>query len=441
MATPNSPDSPPKPAQLVKNVPVSSFEWCDCGDTAYDVAHLRVRTAEIALQSGKAIAISYGIGDFDRNMHAFGHMEDEISRPVRLTFGAEWNITNLKTTLVKLSEQYGAIWFDQLSIPQDPDLISLHLQSMPEIYRTFEVVILWPTAPCACLKERVNAYRAGDPYLTDGDGDLKQLRIWHSCLHAIPVSSYHFRLWTKQEFLYARKISLHYCSPPIGPCSRGSHVWSPSTTKLSPAQRGFLGGGWTKWKYEECVKEAAIQQSEWIDEAAWSMFRDAYDRGVDNFNYAVWSFYMTKDIAFVEDNRHRQVHIITSFLLGDKLERDYTEIEELYNFNLMGGSHVVSVGRDLALTVMLQLRSYRIPDLWRQMSVPQLVEDGLDQYERRTGKLQMTKLPSGLFEFEPGSMSCKPSLYLDATKFKIWGTSMVLSRQLRTALSQIWDKS
>ncbi len=55
--------------QLVKIVPVSHFLWCSCDTPGYDEPHLKIRTVEVPLKPGQAVAVSYGIGDFDRRLH------------------------------------------------------------------------------------------------------------------------------------------------------------------------------------------------------------------------------------------------------------------------------------------------------------------------------------------------------------------------------------
>ena len=263
----------PNEPQLVRRVPVNRFSRCGCTNNLYGRDHLLVQTREVSLEPGEAIAVSYGIGDYDRQLHVFGHRDGEEDVPIRLQFGGEWTIHDLKSSLVNLSKQQG-IWLDQLSIPQDLVQIPTHLQSVAEIYRTFEVFVLWPNAPCPCLAECVESYKAGDQRFTDQHGDIQLMRIIEGCFNSFPTSSYFSRLWTKQEFVYARKISLYCCGPPAGPCSRGTYDWGPRTLKLSPSQTEHLGK-WARWRYEQCVREVT-EQGDWAAEAAWSLFREIY---------------------------------------------------------------------------------------------------------------------------------------------------------------------
>jgi hypothetical protein len=149
--------------------------------------------------------------------------------------------------LVELSESHGAIWMDQLSIPQDTASIAINLQNMPQIYRTLDVVVLLPDALCSCLKDVVDLYDAEHSSVMSENGSLDVAAIVGVCLNAFPVSSYHFRLWTKQEFTYARAIRIWYCGLPVGSCSPGVRDWIHHVSKDIPSDPGHLSG-WSRWK-------------------------------------------------------------------------------------------------------------------------------------------------------------------------------------------------
>jgi len=169
--------------QFVKQSAVSRFSWCGCGTTIYDEAHLKIQTTNVLLEPGQAAAISYGIGDFGRQLHVFGHRESDEIEPVRLMFGGEWDISNLKSSLVNLSEQHGAIWFDQLSIPQDPALIPIHLQNVPEIYRHSKSSFYGQMLRAPVLK---NVSKRIEPVISD----LRpKMATWSKPIFAISVST------------------------------------------------------------------------------------------------------------------------------------------------------------------------------------------------------------------------------------------------------------
>ena len=210
---------PPEAPDLELEVLVHCFSWCSCGSEAQSADHIKLKIFKRAVKPGQAVALSYSIGDFDRQKHLFGHVDGPESEAVRLEFGGEWEIEGLMSAPVSLSEKHGAVWLDQLSIPQDPASITLHLQNMPQIYRGFEVVVLLPNAPCSCLKDAFDSWTSeGLHSQENGDFDIERLSL--ICFNVFPVSSYNFRLWTKQEFSFAMTISIYYCGA-SGKCLGG----------------------------------------------------------------------------------------------------------------------------------------------------------------------------------------------------------------------------
>jgi hypothetical protein len=119
------------PEETDLEVLVHCFSWCSCGSETHLADHIKLKTFKRPVRPGQAVALSYSIGDFDRQKHLFGHVDGLESQFVSLEFGGEWEIGRLVSALVALSEKHGAIWLDQLSIPQDPASITLHLQHMP----------------------------------------------------------------------------------------------------------------------------------------------------------------------------------------------------------------------------------------------------------------------------------------------------------------------
>lgn len=397
----------------ILSLPVHSFSWCMCSDGEFPVHHVKVRTWIQPIISGQAIALTYGIGDFGREKHLFGHVDDSLSmQQVRLEFGAEWDIQQIMKALIDLSETHDAIWMDQLSIPQEPVSIAFNLQNIPQIYRTLDVVILLPDALCSCLREVVEAYDTGNSSYTNANGDLDLDLVVGSCLNAFPVSSYHFRLWTKQEFTYARAISIRYCGLPVSSCSSGVRDWIHHASKDLLSEPGHLSP-WCQWQYSRCVEETR-KLDDRSGEMAYSTFRQVQTTGRSHLFVAVVSFYVRKDGI---SSQLDEVHKVAKFILGAELRRMKNDTEAVPIFENLHSEHVATEPQDLALAVWPSVNGYRLPEKWRNMSLPELVDNGLDQYERTQGKRCQTRLPSGLFGPCPGSMRCIPSLYLDGKDF------------------------
>ncbi|KPI38312.1 uncharacterized protein AB675_12061 [Cyphellophora attinorum] len=375
------------------SVPVSTFSWCECGDAQYGSKHIQVKQKHVSLHPGNAAAISYGIGDFDRFAHLFGHHEpdqDGTTQPLELTFGGEWSVADLSKAFVDLSIEHGALWFDQLSIPQDPELIPIHLQNIPNIYRAFEVIAA-----------AFEAYEAGDKAkdITDPkNGDFQLWRRLEICVNAISRSSYFYRLWTKQEIVYARAISFRYCARlPTELCTQATeHEWSVRTRKLSPTQHQYMGP-WCRWLYEQSRQNAATY-GDLREEAAWSIMRD----------------HLEADAS--EAQMDQQFYLIARCLLGEKLNRGPHEIGKLVHFSDMDSNHVASVTNDFITAVFLSSKYYRIPVNASTMSTAALLDDVLVQYETGLDELVKSTTPRGLFQIDSknNSARCTPSLFLPA---------------------------
>jgi hypothetical protein len=387
---------------------VHCFAWCSCGSETYSADHIKLKAFNRVVTPGQAVALSYGMGDFDRQKHLFGHVDGLESEVVRLEFGGEWEIGGLLSALVALSEKYGAVWLDQLSIPQDPVSIALHLQNMPQIYSDFEVVVFLPNAPCHCLKEAFDSWTFEGLHARK-NGDFAITRISGECSSALPASSYHFRLWTKQEFTYARTISAHYCGAP-GKCSRGTFGWSFEDLATLLQGSGHLSR-WATWKYASCVRMAS-EQSEHAKVMGYSAFLAAHGDGGTHLESQVLRFLLKKKHTGSDQVIPRRGAHLASFLLGKRLQRDQFTLDNMFSADHLHSEHVASSQRDFALAVLPAADGYRLPQGHDKMTLPELIDNGVEQYQRYHNQCFITKLPKGLFEDGIGSMRPKPSLYL-----------------------------
>lgn len=291
---------------------------------------------------------------------------------------------------------------------QDPARIPIQLQNMPTIYRAFEVVILLPNAPCSCFREALAAYEADDETFRDTNGDFELYKTQDKCPNAIPISSYHFRLWTKQEFAYASQISIHYCGLPGGSCGVGySWLWAASRI---PTNRPGQLSKWAQRKYEDSL--AAVTAEVQSELMAWSSFRAALVAGRDNLISTIWEFYLKQDLDYHIGALNRHLVLCAKFLLGAKLERTASKQDEVFIFASANLQHLATVKQDFAVAVFPAMKGYVVPTEWADMPLPDLLTNGLEQYEQRHNSRMQTILPKGLFEIGPASMRCVPTMYL-----------------------------
>ena len=209
---------------------VNNFQWCQCGH--FSGHHVSVHTYETLLKKANAIAFSYGIGDFDREVHSIGHDADDPSRRVTVQLGSEWNVSQFITILSQLSTTYKAIWFDQFSIIQKEDEIRRQLERIPMIYATFDVLALLPNPPCKCLSDAVSVFEKQEiskkeeqPFTGEENGFG---RIAQKCINAVPFYSYFSRLWDLARVTLLSEVSYNLL------CWRESTLLARRIEKLEP---------------------------------------------------------------------------------------------------------------------------------------------------------------------------------------------------------------
>lgn len=203
------------------------FRVCHCD--GYDGEHLSVETRETVVIESAGVAISYTWGEFDRQYHRIGHRYGKPLEEVRICLGAEWLVEKFTARLVQLSAEHGACWIDQFCLPQTEENGRHALATIPHIYRTLEVVVILPGPICGCLRKvydehlvaksapAQDAYSAGK---RDGAADksLFLAILGQCCLNSTGNCSWLRRLWTLQEFRYARTISVLYADQDVAPC-------------------------------------------------------------------------------------------------------------------------------------------------------------------------------------------------------------------------------
>jgi hypothetical protein len=218
-----SPAMPSQPSQIIHLV---EFEFCSGQQCPWESAsgvHLLISNHEADLEKKEEIngarAISYAWGEFDRTQRLIGHNTN--GEDCFMTLGQEWDIESFTNRLVLLSFEHRACWIDQLCIPQKDAEIRKALASIPTIYRTLGVVALMPGAPCKCLRQSLETFRVAKDFGSGDDYSSVMRSIFRDmdrCLNFFPSSSWFNRIWTRQELLYSKRISVVWTETRDAPC-------------------------------------------------------------------------------------------------------------------------------------------------------------------------------------------------------------------------------
>ena len=318
-------------------------------------------------------------------------------------------------------EEYGAIWIDQLCIVQTPAEITKALRNMEKIYSTFDVVILLPNTPCPCLEDRlqeIEAYNAS----TAHDEESVAPTLENLCMAAVPVSSYNFRLWTKQEFSFARAITVRCCGPPASLC------WPlrPGTTGVSFLQS--LGAGespplvpyWIENREGLSIPEDVVMYFLGNSDA----FKETLSKVT--FLTATLSKSMKRMVMDPFQPPHPDdiatniaINItFAKFIRGERLQKPQSWSGSWSGFDALRARNMATRVVDYALAVLPSVPGYTLPARWPSMTLPELLDDGIEKHEHKLAACVKTVLPKGLFVEEPGSMQWKPSLYLDPIRVR-----------------------
>lgn len=220
----------PRPL-MIKGVYVQLCHDLDVTSTT-EICVSYSRPKHLELKHGNAIAISYTWGDFNRQNQAIGHrkpeMQDDDTQPnlisVHMELGQEWDVPEFVVALQELCIDSGSIplWIDQLCIAQqDQQEVCLALAQIPD-----EVALI-PGGLCECILEIMAMLKASDDPIKEVIGSVEQIDQTYrglSCFNNLAFDPWFTRMWTRQEFLYARHIRLKWTSGDSFPCPRTASI-------------------------------------------------------------------------------------------------------------------------------------------------------------------------------------------------------------------------
>ena len=372
------PDADPSPTEgsplggTKPQVTVTSFSKCQCEHPEFDGEHVVLHTYSTALDRGNAVAMSYALGSFDREDRLIGH-DVKTKEAVYLNLGDEWTVPELIMRLVELTESDTAIWIDQLSIPQRSFRIRKVLAAIPSIYSTLDVVIILPGSICSCLS---TVARKRQRKVTLPDMMVSKL----FCLNAVGFCSHFNRLWTCQEFQYARCVRLVWCHAHPATCFQPNSSSRSCDSDLAPYAKLALR------KFRQTpLPECELETFEYLA-------LRALEESRISFVTAMVSNYDLKPADYVE-----QVQGWVNLLSGERRAKasvfsdrreslqeswKHSVVPLLTRLDWLGASPLLASSiKDFVLAVWPVVPAYRVPANHRECSVGELLENAGEFFE------------------------------------------------------------
>ncbi|KAF3931519.1 hypothetical protein ABW19_dt0206340 [Dactylella cylindrospora] len=361
--------------------------------------HVSVSWSKVPINILSGVAISYTWGDFERENMIIGHWHDDPTRAIAMQLGTEWDVSDLLDRLVELTDTRGAIWMDQLCVPQREDYIREILPKVPDIFRTMEVAVLMPGGRCQCLERMVENLKSGKSQSLDVVDDW----LNEKCHNKAGLSSYTNRMWAHQEFRYAQHLRI---------------VWN----NKEPAQC---------FQYKDLISgKADISR---ISGYATALFMQKLHEGFDlGDKSGYWLIHDTAD-KFVRDLRRecyglkeekKDLPVLFRMLLGQPIERvkeadehpmwELTHSLKTFCRNLRGlayGTLTATNPKDLVLSVWVDLPGYKLPAEMKFLSASELLDEAARKMEDTHHVTLSTHAPAGLFKESPGGC-WRPEVFL-----------------------------
>ncbi|KAF3903594.1 hypothetical protein AA313_de0203696 [Arthrobotrys entomopaga] len=411
--------------------------------------HVSVAVRHVPMKDPNLVAISYTWGEFNRRDLIVGHHEGSPDKTVKLNLGTEWNTWGFVSQLAEICGTDGAIWMDQICLPQKEEQIRETLAKIPDIYRALEVAIIMPGSPCLCLKVDSNIPPGDDDKIKEmwtacrelKDTKLKEEELYRGsqpdtytllgetqcCENYIGISSYFNRIWTKQEFDYATRVRLLWDTKTPAKCIGQSFESSGNEDNFLPRVN-------TSNPFQKQMALRGVESGKNQFDIATSL-DDSHFQYSDGLRASVSSFLHGLDGPELDDT-------IKRFLLGELITMsqnqtsdgigESTDISEHTSKKLLdfcidlysvgGMSRAATDLKDYVLALWVNLPYYNIPANRKTLRLAELLDEAILQMETKLGATFATLAPVTLFLDENHQDSLagfwRPSHYLQESKVK-----------------------
>lgn len=422
-------------------IKIVTFKYCtDDRCTFSKDKHLLIQEEIVEIERDKAVALSYTWGDFNRHDVPIGHGKNQT--PIILNLGQEWVVSDVIDRLQEICLGDKGCWIDQICVPQRDDQIRETLAAIPTIYRTLDVVILLPSAPCKCFYQAADSvaevWESMTLLTSEAERHGEELRInkivsegimQRDCLNILPLNSWLQRLWTRQELMYSSKVSLLYASKKQAPClsvqQLNQGMMRGMQLSLQRRMRTGIVTPVTEFDIVSCLQpSAALKFCSVLNSGAHllsavqaiQLFKESFfHEGINvAFEYTYGRSQYTGALASLL-RLFSGGEIETVKKPDAKSDRDIaTRLFFMQLVTLGSTSRLATQSWDLVAAVWVDCPGYQLPPDYKSKEVGALLEDAVLQLEHKSGTSPTTTAPAGLFSDNcEHSGLWRPSKYLN----------------------------
>lgn len=428
------------PASADFKARVAKLQLCDCKRNWPD-PHLTIELDHIPVQRGEATAISYVWGEFDRRDVPIGHPPGKSEDIIRMNLGIEWVTQDVIHRLAEIAADK-PIWMDQLCIPQNDEEIRRILANIATIYKTFDVAVLMPGHPCACLSLIVKELEAraaeeGKGRIPNLDDDIESYTP-NFCLNVCPLSSWMSRLWTFQELGFSQSARCVWVSKDVAKCvfSRDmpSNISEPEGLRLAKSlAETDLQPYATMWfrrtvslYLENGMEEQGAVRNAWsyLQQLSFGSLAQIHMEVKGFDEPVVEKYWITRIGAFNDLTLYK-------FLSGEVIQRAEDRVlgsntgVKLLNRILLLQRHFAGLrrathARDYVIAIFAEVDGYSPPPNYKNKEFPMLLQHAIDWHRRENNNVGMlSTAPQGLFMPDAAeSFLWRPAYYLSSDRIR-----------------------
>lgn len=389
-------------------VPVAIIATCTVSECRSELpaGHLMVEVSMVTRKHGSAVAISYTWGEFNRRAVTLGH--DHSGKNLTLELGEEWDLDDLRDSLLMLSQRHGGVWLDQLCLRQNEAHLKQDLASIPYIFRAFDVVALMPGKPCPCFRARweavLDSVHPDRTPIERGESENRHRNLLLECQNSPGLNSWFDRVWTFQEMMYSTRISVLWIGRVPAACVKEvSDFERLDKFALKVFHRAVTKG----FSHEEAFRVVSFANTAFNHNAESIM--DCYSAG--------------RGLPSPTKNGLSSFLNLARFFLGEPIENGQTRTGEhdvyaqlstfVYNLGVLAEGHrKATKARDYVLAIWLDCPGYEFPENFHSLGAVELLEDAILQMEQNLGYSITVTVPAGLFGRHDATALWRPTAYL-----------------------------